>query len=64
MQRSFALRLRGFISNSSVEASIGFFVTSRPAGVRPQTQTGNSGGHSQPLQNEANRCLTIRSSNE
>jgi len=43
---------------------MGFLLASRPLGVFPQTQTGKSGGQTQPVQNSLKLCFTILSSSE
>ena len=61
---NFALCERGFSSSSCLVGRIGLRFTRRTCGFLPQTQTGKSRGHSQPLDKSANFCLTMRSSNE
>jgi hypothetical protein len=62
--RSFALLDLGLCANSSASGRIGFFVTDRSVGTKPQTQTGKSGGHVQPFSLLAIALLTSLSSSD
>ena len=63
-QRRCAERERGFAAASPGLGETGRRVTSSASGVRPQTQTGSSGGQTQPFARSARKRLTRRSSSE
>jgi hypothetical protein len=62
--RSRALRARGLAATSAADGVMDGRVTIRRRGLRPQTQIGTSGGHTQPRRSLAMKRLTMRSSSE
>ena len=55
---------RGLVATSSGPGATARRVSGSASGSRPQTQTGSSGGQTQPLARSARNCLTRRSSSE